>query len=119
MRYKELVDRVQEQGELESADQAEKAIKATLSTLGECLYRTERRHLASQLPQEAKGFLYEYADPQVQRRESACFTLQEFYGRVGARTDATYAHAVRRAQTVVSVLNELLPARLRKSVSPA
>jgi len=109
MRYHELVERVQEQGGLDSRDEAVVAIRATLSSLGECLYRTERRHLASQLPKAAKEFLHEHVDREVTRQESACLTLQEFYDRVGARADVTRSRAIERARAVAAVLQETLP----------
>ena len=109
MRYHDLVERVQKEGELDSQDEAVIAIRATLSSLGECLYRTERGHLASQLPKEAKDFLHEYADQEVTRQESACLTLQEFYDRVGARADVTRSRAIEQAKAVATVLEETLP----------
>ena len=109
MRYHELVERVQEQGGFDSRDEAVGAIRATLSSLGECLYRTERRHLASQLPKAAKEFLHEHVDRGMTRQESACLTLQEFYDRVGARADVTRSRAIKRAKAVAAVLQETLP----------
>jgi uncharacterized protein (DUF2267 family) len=110
MRYDGLVEQVQQRGGFASREEAVRSIRATLSTLGECLYRTERRHLASQLPGEAKEFLHAYADPAVTRRQSTCFSLEEFYKRVGARADVTHARAIERAQVVIDVVAEALPA---------
>ena len=110
MRFHEFVRRVQEEAELDSRDEAVKTIRATLSSLGECLYRTERRHLASQLPKEAKEFLREYVeDAEVTRQGAACLTLQEFYDRVGARADVTRTRAIERAEAVAAVLRETTP----------
>ena len=109
MRYHEFVEQVQEQGGFDSRDAAERVIRATLSSLGECLYRTERRHLASQLPENAKVFLYDYVDSQVTREQAACLTLEEFYDRVAARADVTHTHGVEQAKTVAAVLWRLLP----------
>jgi uncharacterized protein (DUF2267 family) len=110
MRYHELVGCVQEEAGLDSRDEALKTIRATLSSLGECLYRTERRHLASQLPKEAKPFLYEYVeDAEATRQGAACLTLQEFYDRVGARADVTRTRAIERANAVAAVLRETMP----------
>jgi len=109
VRYHELVHRVQEQGGFDSREEAETTIRATLSSLGECLYRTERRHLASQLPEQAKAYLYDYVDSQVTREQAACLTLEEFYDRVAARADVTRTHGVERAKAVAAVLRELLP----------
>ncbi len=109
MQYDEFVSRVQERGEFASREEAVKATRATLSTLGECLYQTERRHLASQLPKEMKGFLYEYVDASEPMRRRACFSLGEFYNRVAARADVTQGPAMERAKAVVTVLHEAVP----------
>ncbi len=109
MRYHELVRRVQKKGEFASREQAVTAIKATLSSLGECLYRTERRHLASQLPEQAAAFLEEYVDSGVTRPATTCLTLQEFYDRVGARADVTRTDAIDRANGVTAVLQQVVP----------
>ncbi len=108
MRYHELLRRVQEELGFDSPDGAVDAIRATLSTLGECLYRTERRQLASQLPQEAAIFLEEYIDSEVTRRGASCFTLEEFYDRVAARSDVRRRGGVERARAVARVLKEML-----------
>ena len=109
MRFHELVEMVQKEGALESQAEAEKALRATLSSLGECLYRTERRHLASQLPKKAKGYLSEFVDSKVTREGAACLTIQEFYDRVGARADVTRSRAMERAKAVATVLRQALP----------
>jgi uncharacterized protein (DUF2267 family) len=109
MRYHELVEMVQKEGALDTQAEAETALRATLSSLGECLYRTERRHLASQLPKKAKGFLSEFVDSKVTREGAACLTIQEFYDRVGARADVTRSRAMERAKAVAAVLRRALP----------
>ena len=109
MRYHELVEMVQKEGGLDSQAEAERALRAMLSSLGECLYRTERRHLSSQLPKTAKSFLTEYVDDAVTREGSACLTIQEFYDRVGARADVTRSRAMERARAVAEVLRRKLP----------
>ena len=109
MRYHELVHLIQEKGGFDSQEQARTAIRATLSSLGECLYRTERRHLASQLPKPAKEFLHEYLDSEVTRPPTGCHTLQEFYDRVAARADVTRGRGIERAKLVVAALRDLIP----------
>lgn len=109
MNYHELVRRVQEQGAFDTREQAVTALRATLASLGECLYRTERRHLASQLPKQAKEHLSEAVDPSVTREGAACLTLQEFYDRVGARADVTRTHAIEQAKAVAAVLQDTIP----------
>ncbi|MEA3375908.1 MAG: DUF2267 domain-containing protein [Chloroflexota bacterium] len=109
MRYHELVRQVQKQGGFDSPEEAVTAIRATLSSLGECLYRTQRRHLVSQLPKEVKDFVHEYVDSEVTRAAVGCHTLEEFYDRVGARAGVTRGRAVERARVVASVLRQSLP----------
>jgi len=109
MRYHEFVEQVQEEGGFDSQDGALKAIEATLSSLGECLYRTERRHLASQLPKPFEEALYAYVDSEVTRQGAACLSLQEFYDRVGARADVTRGVAIEQANAVTAVLERVLP----------
>jgi uncharacterized protein (DUF2267 family) len=108
MQYDEFVNRLRERQEFTSREEAVKATKATLSSLGECLYKTERRHLASQLPKEIKVFLYEYVDVEVTRR-GACFSLDDFYHRVAARADVGRAAAMERAMAVMAVMREAVP----------
>ena len=109
MRYHEFVEQVQQEGGFDSQDEALNAIEATLSSLGECLYRTERRHLASQLPKPFEEALYEYVDSEVTRQGAACLSLQEFYDRVGARADVTRGVAIEQANAVTAVLERVLP----------
>ncbi len=109
MRYHEFVERVQEEGDFDSQDEALRGIEATLSSLGECLYRTERRHLASQLPKPFEEALYAYVESEVTRQGAACLSLQEFYDRVGARADVTRGVAIEQANAVTAVLERVLP----------
>jgi len=99
MQYDEFIKRVQERANLESLEEAVRATEATLETLGERLYlhRTERRHLASQLPKELGEYL-------LKRQGDGHYLLEEFYNRVSARMDVGYPHAVNRAQAVIAVL---------------
>ncbi len=109
MQYDKFFSRVQEQGDLASREEAVKATRAILSTLGECLYQTERRHLASQLPKEMEGFLYEFVDSSEPIRRRACFSVDDFYHRVAARADVGRAAAMERAMAVMAVLREAVP----------
>ncbi len=82
-----------------SPEKARASVKAVLETLGERIGRTERHHLASQLPVEMKGF--------VERYEPATnFDLEGFYSLVGARAGITYSHAVNHTRAVMKVLAE-------------
>ena len=99
MRYHEFIERVQATGELDQ-DEAVRATRATLATLGERIYRTERDNLAAQLPDDLKAYLHEQVGSRATQRDVEHFSLQEFYNRVGARSDVTYKHAVKRAKAV-------------------
>ena len=103
MRYDEFVDRVLEKSGLDSREQAIELTKATLETLGERLDRKVLRGVASQLPDELKELL-------LNRGDGDQYQLQEFYQRVGARADTNYNDAAKRAQAVLSVLQEAISA---------
>lgn len=98
MRYNEFIERVTGQG-LESKEEAVKAAEAALETLGERLHRTERDHLAAQLPAELKQHL-------LKRPDTVRFTLEEFYTRMSARSGVRYHHAVYQTKAVMAVLQE-------------
>lgn len=118
MRYHEFIDRVRERADFASRDEAVRATKATLATLGERLYRTERDHLTAQLPEGLKQYIYAHVDAGATRQDAEHFSLEEFYNRVGARSDVTYTPAVEWAQVVMSILEEAVSAgQLRKILS--
>jgi len=52
MQYDTFMGLVQDKARLPSTDEAEKAVRATLSTLGSRLYGEEADHVAAQLPGE-------------------------------------------------------------------
>ncbi len=79
MDYRSFIDLVQKNSHLPDRSDVERIVQATLETLGEVLQNTERNDLAAQLPKELKPFLYEH--------NYDLYKLQEFYRRVGARSD--------------------------------
>jgi uncharacterized protein (DUF2267 family) len=95
----EFVKRVTEIGELESQDQAERAIKATFETLKERLAGNEPDHLAAQLPEDL-------AAPLQGEGGREDFALAEFYRRVAEREGIEESEAIRHARAVVLVLQE-------------
>jgi uncharacterized protein (DUF2267 family) len=109
MRYDEFVTRVRERAGL-GRDEAVRSTEATLATLGERLYRTERENLAAQLPNELKEDLFKQVDSEVTWRDVDRFSLEEFYIRVSARAEVGYPDAVKQAQAVVAVLREAVSA---------
>ena len=91
MQYEEFVDRVRRRGELDSFDEAEGAIRATLTSLGDYLAGGAGRDLASQLPQG----LAEHLLRKPCRADS--FSLDDFLQEVGERegvnADVAKVHA--------------------------
>lgn len=112
MDYRTFVQRVQEVGEIEAPEEAERAIVATLETLGERLEGTHRSHVATQLPGELR--------PHLEKRPyRGVFLLPEFYNRVAARADVGRPHAERLSQAVMAVLREAISAGEWRDMSGA
>jgi uncharacterized protein (DUF2267 family) len=107
MQYDEFMRRVQETGGLEAAA-AERAARATLSTLGEMLYRTEQADLTAALPRDLRALLAERDEPEATRQRVERMDLETFYNRVKARTEAGYQQAVEQARAVMRVLHAAL-----------
>lgn len=100
MQYDEIKQAVQTNADLESAAQAEKAIKAALETLSERILGNEASDLADQLPEEMGTFLRghegEMGEP---------FSLEEFYRRVSDREGVDGPTAAIHARAVFSAIN--------------
>ncbi|MBD3275000.1 MAG: DUF2267 domain-containing protein [Candidatus Marinimicrobia bacterium] len=101
MQYTEFIQQVKSQANIESDEQAEQAIEATLETLGERLSRTEQENLAAQVVNELKEMV-------LKRTDVHSYNLEEFYNRVTARADIGYPDAVKRSQAVVNVLTDAI-----------
>jgi len=99
MHYAQFVQKVREYAELETPEDADKVIRSTLETMSERMPRTHREHLAAQLPQEMKSYL-------PGKLHMEYFSLEDFYQRVGNRSDVSYHRAVKYALAVVQVLQE-------------
>lgn len=83
-----------------SFEDAERAIAATLTTLGECLAPADARNLAAQLTAELQRPLVgPHARPPVR-------SLEEFLGRVADREDVTPSEALHHARAVFDALTE-------------
>jgi uncharacterized protein (DUF2267 family) len=104
MDYDEFITLVQEKAGLAERGTAERAAQVTLATLGERIYRTEREHLAAQLPKELQVHLFTYASGETTRRDTDRYHLEEFYNRLTARAGIGYPHAIRQAQAVFAAL---------------
>jgi uncharacterized protein (DUF2267 family) len=97
LQYGEFVSNVRTLAELESNDQAENAIRATLETLRERLAGNEPNNLAAQLPPELAGYVQGEGG-----RER--FSLGEFYDRVARKEGVGPNEATVHARAVASVL---------------
>jgi uncharacterized protein (DUF2267 family) len=103
MQYDEFLRRVQEMAGLD-AGAGERAMRATLATLGEGLYRTEQEALESELPSDVRSMLSERDEPEANRQRVERVRLETFYNRVSARAEVGYPQAVRQARAVMAVL---------------
>ena len=106
MQRDEFIQRVQEDGKLESKEEALKVTKAVLETLGERLYRTEQSELAAELPQGLREYVMEPQTVEISKGQVEKYGLEEFYDRVGARAGVYYQTAVRLTRVVMDVLQE-------------
>lgn len=99
MQYHQFLGQVQHRARLPELEDATRAVRATLETLGERLFGGEAGNLAAQLPPEIGRFLTE-------RPASERFDLDEFYERVSIREGADLPAAVFHARVVMEVLSE-------------
>jgi uncharacterized protein (DUF2267 family) len=95
----QFVHEIQRRGDFGTADEAEAALTATLSVLGERLTGREATDLAAQLPEEL-------ADAVSTHGRGERFGAEEFYRRVAAREETDIIPAVARGhvRTVVDVV---------------
>lgn len=109
MHYHDFLEKVRRAANIETIQDSQLAVEATLATFGERLTRTEKFELGAQLPKELKAFLGEMGD--VER-----FSLEEFYNRVAARADLGRPDAVKRSRVVMMVLMEAVTDGLLKPI---
>jgi uncharacterized protein (DUF2267 family) len=99
MKHDQLISNARKRADLQSNDEAERAIRATFETLRERLARNEPNNLTNQLPPEIADTL---------RGEGGRdnFSLEEFYQHVGEKEGVDQDVASRHARAVASVLQE-------------
>ena len=97
MKGDQFIAEVRNLAELDSDEEAEKAIRATLDTLRERLAGNEPSNLAAQLPPE----IAPYVDGDGGQE---AFSVQEFYDRVAQKEGVGTDEAVRHARAVATVL---------------
>lgn len=99
MKQEEFITHVQSAAQLDSRQEAERAVQATLETLAERLVGGEAENLAAQLPKELGSYLEGHAG-----EPGGTFGLQEFYQRVGDREGISPVDAAIHVRAVMSVL---------------
>jgi uncharacterized protein (DUF2267 family) len=118
MSYDDFLTIVEQAADI-GRDEAERAVRATLETLGERIAGGEARDLAAQLPPEAAPFIGVPGDAQR-------FDLDEFVRRVAEREGVDVSTARRHARAVFTALGRTLSrqelddlaAELPKSLAP-
>jgi uncharacterized protein (DUF2267 family) len=100
MQHDELIGQVLHRARLSSSTDAERAVRAALQTLGECIPEELADDLAAQLPREIGEYLYRGV-PNGER-----FDRQEFVARIAARARTRQQHAACLGRTVFEVIDE-------------
>ena len=97
VKHDEFTARVRELAELETNEEAERAIRATFETLRQRLAGNEPNNLADQLPPEL-------ATPLRGEGGQDSFSLAEFYRQVSDKEGVEEPEAIRHARAVAAVL---------------
>ncbi len=103
MKYDEFIAQVQRRLELGSREEAERATRATLETLGERLAGGEPKDLAAQLPPEIGVYLL-----QTLAGTGQGFSLDEFFQRVSERESLPLTEATYHARVIIALLSEIV-----------
>jgi len=109
MEYGTFVTEIQRRLDLTDQGEAVRAIRATLTTLGERLQPEEANDLAGPLPMEIDRFLREAESGQR-------FSFEEYLDRVGEIEGTDSPTASRYAQHVMAVVSEVVPSGELKQV---
>lgn len=112
MELEQFLSQVEDLADFGSRSEVEQAVKVSLGTLGERLYRTRREKLASQLPDPLKDYLESEVDGEAVRQDTPRYSLEEYYKRVAARADLSLEDAVARSRRVMVVLTQAVSPEL-------
>ena len=104
MQYQEFINRVQNRAKMPSLEDAVKAVRVNLETLGERLTPDEATNLSAQLPEEIGRFLTE------KRGEPEKFNLSDFFERVSEKEGVELPQGTYHARAVMSVLQDAVTA---------
>jgi uncharacterized protein (DUF2267 family) len=103
VKYDEFIAQVQRRADLDSRDEVERAVRATLETLAERLAGGEAKDLASQLPPEIAIYLEQ---PLAGAGED--YSLDEFFQRVSDREGVALPEAAFHARVVCGLVSEVV-----------
>jgi uncharacterized protein (DUF2267 family) len=103
MEYNEFLDQVQQQGNLQSRDEAEDAVRTTFNMLARRLPSSASGQLADQLPPEL-GRYFE----QERYSETESFSLETFFKRVNEEEGLDTSTASQYVRAVMSTLRNAL-----------
>ncbi|SCF19486.1 Uncharacterized conserved protein, DUF2267 family [Micromonospora purpureochromogenes] len=109
MNYAEFLEAVGKRAEMPAAEAAN-VVGATLTTLAERVSGGEARHLATQLPEELRGYLYKDVDFAEQ------LDLVEFLNEVGVRAGTDGDRSAEAARAVLTTLREAVSAEDLKNL---
>jgi uncharacterized protein (DUF2267 family) len=101
MKYDEFISQVSKRANIDSREAAERAVAATLETLGQRLAGGEPKDLASQLPPEIAMFLQ-----QPDSGSGEAFSVDEFFWRVSQREGVDLTEATFHARVILGLLSE-------------
>ena len=105
MNFDEFTGQVQHRLELPGTGETVRAIRATLSTLGQRIQAGEARQLASNLPMEIGWYLTGPVEAHGER-----FDWREFVARVGEIEGADPPEAAYPAQVIMDLVSTQVPA---------
>jgi uncharacterized protein (DUF2267 family) len=118
MQHDELIGQVQARAKLSSRGDAERAVRATLETLGERLPEGLTDNLAAQLPHEIGEHLHR-TELLGGLGTGERFDRDEFVNRMEERTGADRPQAVYQVRVVLEVIDEATTGGLMDKVRDA
>jgi len=101
MKYDEFIKHVQSAAQIESRDDAKRAIQVTFAMLAQRIYGKEAEDLASQLPEEMAQYLR--GD---EGENGEYLSLKKFYERVAQKEGVDGPTAAIHVRAVLSVLQQ-------------
>lgn len=101
MKYDQFIKHVQEEAQLNSREDAERATRATLETIKERIVGNEASQLAAQLPKELGQYLHGR-----EGEDGRYFKIDEFCQRVSEKEGVEPSIATNHAKAVFAVLEQ-------------